>query len=103
MTTRRKLIYAVLALLLAFFAHQVWTSRASFLVWKITYLGVHIARWIHQPNYDSLASARVFDGLVIVINGLIYFCVLVALDRSLVWLRTRRAARPAATTIDNGR
>jgi hypothetical protein len=90
MTTRRKLIYATLALVIAFFAHALWKSLFNPLVWHITYIGVHIARAIHEPNYDSVASARLFDALAILFNALIYFGVLIALDR---WLAHRRSRR----------
>lgn len=93
MTTRRKLIYATLAVVIAFFAHSVWKSLANPLVWHMTYIGVHGARAIHPPDYDSLASARTFDALAILINALIYFSVLIGLDRTLAWLR--RTARGA--------
>jgi hypothetical protein len=91
MTTRRKLIYATLALVIAFFAHVLWQSLFNPLVWHITYIGVHIARTIHEPNYDSVASARLFDALAMVLNALIYFGVLIALDRWLVRRRSRRS------------
>jgi hypothetical protein len=90
MSTRRKLIYAVLALAVAFFAHGVWKSLANPLVWRLTYIGVHFARAIHQPDYDSLASARTFDALAILINAVIYFAVMMGLDRALVRMRTKR-------------
>ncbi len=88
-----KSIYGIAALVIAFFAHAVWKTRLNFLVWKITYVGVHIARAIHQPNYDSLASARVFDALAILVNALIYFGVLLALGRLVSLLRSKRASR----------
>ena len=90
---RKTLIYGIAALMIAFLAHAVWKTRVNFLVWKITYVGVHIARAIHQPNYDSLASTRVFDWLAILINALIYFGVLWALGRLVARWRSRRAAR----------
>jgi hypothetical protein len=88
MSLRRKPIYAGAALLIAFFAHGVWKSLANPLVWHLTYIGVHAARAIHEPDYDSVASARVFDALVILINAAIYFGVLLGLDRL---LRSRRS------------
>lgn len=94
MTTRRKLIYGILALVIAFFAHRMWWSLANPLVWHVTYIGVHLARAVHPPDYDSLASVRMFDALAILINAAIYFAVLVGLDRLIVGLRTRRTARP---------
>jgi hypothetical protein len=94
MTTTRKLIYATLALVVAFLAHGVWKSLGNPLVWHLTYIGVHVARAIHQPDYDSLASARTFDALAIFFNALIYFGVLVGLDRLIVRRRPGRNARP---------
>jgi hypothetical protein len=93
MTTRRKLIYATLALVIAVCAHVLWKSLFNPLVWHITYIGVHVARTIHEPNYDSVASARLFDALAIWFNALIYFGVLIALDRSLAQLRLKRTSR----------
>jgi hypothetical protein len=90
MTTRRKLIYATLALVIAYFAQALWSTLFNPLVWQITYIGVHIARAIHEPNYDSVASARVFDALAFLFNALIYFAVLMALDRLVGRLRSRR-------------
>lgn len=92
MSTRRKIIYAAVALVIAFLAHGVWKSLANPLVWHMTYAGVHLARTIHQPNYDSLASARTFDALAILINAAIYFAVLLGLDRLVAGLRTRKNA-----------
>jgi hypothetical protein len=91
MTTRRKIIYAALALVIAVCAHALWKSLFNPLVWHFTYIGVHVARAIHEPNYDSVASARMFDALAIVSNALIYFVVLLALDRLLTWRRSKRA------------
>jgi hypothetical protein len=91
MTTRRKIIYAALALVIAVCAHALWKSLFNPLVWHLTYVGVHIARVIHEPNYDSVASARLFDALAILFNALIYFGVLLVLDRSLGRFRSRRA------------
>jgi hypothetical protein len=93
MTMRRKLIYATLALVIAFFAHVLWKSLFNPLVWHITYIGVHMARAIHEPNYDSVASARLFDVLAILINAIIYFVALLALGRLLAWRRSRRGLR----------
>jgi hypothetical protein len=90
MTTRRKLIYATLALVIAFFAHVLWKNLFNPLVWHLTYIGVHIARAIHEPNYDSAASARAFDVLAVLFNALIYFAVLLALDRLIVRRKSRR-------------
>lgn len=91
MTTRRKIIYATLALVIAVCAHALWKTLFNPLVWHVTYIGVHIARAIHEPNYDSVASARVFDALAILFNAVIYFGVFLALDGSLGRLRSRRA------------
>ncbi len=88
MTTRRKLTYAALALAIAVCAHALWTTLFNPLVWHLTYLGVHVARAVYPPNYDSAASARAFDALAILINALIYFAVLLALDRLLGRLRS---------------
>lgn len=89
MTTRRKIIYAALALVIAVCGHLLWKSLFNPLVWHLTYVGVRIARAIHEPNYDSVASARMFDVLAIFFNALIYFALLVALDR----LLARRGSR----------
>lgn len=89
MTRKRIIVYAVLALAMAFLAHQLWDSVLNPLVWDLTYIGTRLARAIHQPDYDSLASARVFDALAITINALIYFAVLVAGDCSRARLRKR--------------
>ena len=89
MTRKRIIVYAVLALAIAFLAHQLWDSVLNPLVWDLTYIGTRLARAIHQPDYDSLASARVFDALAITINAVIYFAVLVAGDRSRARLRKR--------------
>lgn len=94
MTTRRKIIYATLALVIAVCAHILWKTLFNPLVWHFTYIGVHVARAIHEPNYDSATSARVFDVLAVLFNALIYFGVLLLLDRLLVRFRTRRATRP---------
>jgi hypothetical protein len=91
MTTRRKLIYATLALVIAVFAHVLWKTLFNPLVWHLSYIGVHVARAIHEPNYDSVTSARVFDVLAVLFNALIYFAVLLALDRLTIRLRSRRA------------
>ncbi len=93
MSTRRKLIYGVLALVIAWIAQALWSTLFNPLIWHLTYLGVHIARTIHQPNYDSAASARLFDALAVLFNALIYFVVLLALDRSMARLRSRRSER----------
>jgi hypothetical protein len=93
MTTRRKLIYATLALVIAILAHALWKSLFNPLVWHLTYIGVHVARAIHEPNYDSVVSARVFDVLTVLFNALIYFAVLLALDRLLARRRARRVPR----------
>jgi dipeptide/tripeptide permease len=90
-TKKRKIVYATLALAIACVAQALWSTLFNPLVWDLTYLGTHIARAMHQPDYDSAASARVFDALAILINALIYFAVLVAADRTLVRLRTKRA------------
>ena len=45
---------------------------------------------MHQPDYDSVVSARAFDALAILSNALIYFVVLAALDRLIVrWTSSR--------------
>jgi hypothetical protein len=93
MTRRRKLIYAAVALAIAIAAHYLWMSLFNPLVWHLTYIGVHVARAIHEPNYDSVASARMFDILAIMFNALIYFAVLLALDRLLARRRSRSAPR----------
>lgn len=89
MTARRKTLYAALALVIAVCAHNLWTTLFNPLVWHLTYIGVHVARAIHQPDYDSAASARAFGALAILINALIYFAVLLALDRLLGRLRIK--------------
>jgi hypothetical protein len=94
MTKRRKLIYATLAVVIAVCAHALWKTLFNPLVWHLTYIGVHVARAIHEANYDSVASARVFDLLAVLFNALLYFAVLVVLDRLLVRFRSRRATRP---------
>jgi hypothetical protein len=91
MTNRRKLIYATLALVIAFVAQSLWTTLFNPLVWHLTYVGIHVAGAIHQPDYDSAVSARVFDWLAILINALIYFSVLLALDRLVVRRSSRRS------------
>jgi hypothetical protein len=93
MTARRKLIYGALALVIALGGHALWSTLYNPLVWHMTYLGVHLARAIHQPDYDSAASARMFDALAILIDALIYFLVLVAIDRLLARIGSRRALR----------
>jgi hypothetical protein len=90
MTMRRKLIFATLALVIAVFAHTLWKTVFNPLVWHMTYVGVHVARAIHEPNYDSVASAEAFDVLAILFNALIYFAVLVGLDRLLPRRGSRR-------------
>ncbi len=89
MTLRRKLIYAVLAMAIAWCAQALWKTVLNPLVWHLTYIGVHVARAIHRPNYDSAASTRAFDALAILINALIYFGVLMALDRLIVRWKSR--------------
>jgi len=93
MTRSRTFFYAALALGIAFVGHWYWSTLFNPLVWHLTYIGVHVARAIHQPDYDSLASARIFDSLAILCNAVIYFGVLVALDRLLAQRRSRRAVR----------
>jgi ABC-type antimicrobial peptide transport system permease subunit len=95
MTRKRIIVYAVLALAIAFLAHQLWYTVLNPLIWNLTYIGTWLARAIHQPDYDSLASERVFDVLAITINALIYFAVLVAGDRS----RARLRKRPRASAL----
>jgi hypothetical protein len=90
MTGKRKIVYAVLALAIAILAHQLWYTVLNPLIWDLTYIGTRLARAIHQPDYDSVVSARVFDLLAITFNALIYFAVLVAGDRSRARLRKRR-------------
>jgi hypothetical protein len=97
-TKKRKIVYAALALAIALAGHALWSTLFNPLVWDLTYLGIHIARAIHQPDYDSVASARVFDVLAILINALIYFAVLVALDRTLPRLR-KQSTRKQSTQI----
>lgn len=89
MTTKRAIIYALLALAIAFLAHQLWYTVFNPLIWSLTYIGTRLARALHRPDYDSLASTRVFDMLAILINALIYFAIFVAGDRSRARLRTR--------------
>lgn len=81
MTAKRTIVYAVLALVIAWAGQALWATLFNPLVWNLTYIGVHVARAIHEPNYDSAVSARVFSMLAIVFNALIYFAVLLALDR----------------------
>jgi hypothetical protein len=90
MTTRRKLIYATVALVIAVLAHALWKSLFNPLVWHLTYVGVHVARAIHEPDYDSVVSARMFDVLAVVLNAVIYFGVLLVFDRALAQMRLRR-------------
>ena len=92
-TKKRKIVYASLALVIAFVGDSLWWTLFNPLVWRLTYIGVHIARAIHEPNYDSAASARLFDVVAILFNALIYFVVLVAVDRTLAQLRTTRVSR----------
>jgi fumarate reductase subunit D len=92
-TTKRKIVYGVLALAVAVVGQIYWSTLFNPLVWDLTYLGVRIARALHEPDYDSVASARVFQGLAIVFNALVYFAVLVAGDRSRARLRRKRIAR----------
>lgn len=94
MPTKRKIVYAVLALVIACAGHALWSTLFNPLVWHLTYVGVHIARAIHQPNYDSLASARAFDVLAILFNAMVYFAVLFAIDRVLSRLRQRAGSQP---------
>jgi len=91
MTARRKIVYGVLALAIAGAGHALWSTLFNPLVWHLTYVGVHAARAIHQPDYDSLASARLFDVLAVVINAAIYFAVLLALDWLVGHWRSRRS------------
>jgi hypothetical protein len=93
---RRTFIYGFAALVIAFLAHAIWKTRLNFLVWNFTYFGVHVARAIHQPDYDSVASARVFDSLAILVNALIYFVVLLVLSRLVARLRSKRPASQSA-------
>ncbi len=91
MTYRRKIAYAVLALVTAWAGQALWSTLFNPLVWHLTYAGVHIARAIHQPDYDSVASARAFDALAIAFNAVIYFGVLAGMDRILGQLRKNRS------------
>ena len=88
-TTKRKIVYAVVALLIAIVGQHFWSTLYNPLVWHLTYLGVHLARAIHQPNYDSVASARLFNALAILINALVYFAILIAGERSRARLKKR--------------
>ena len=92
MTTKRKIVYAVLALVIAWAAQALWSTLFNPLVWNLTYLGVHIARAIHEPNYDSVLSTRAFSVLAVLLNAIIYFAVLLGLDRLAV-RRTRRQVK----------
>lgn len=88
-TAKRVIVYAALALAIACTGQALWSTLFNPLVWRLTYLGVHLSRAIHEPNYDSAVSARVFSMLAIVFNAVIYFAVLLVLDR----LVARRKAR----------
>jgi hypothetical protein len=88
MSKKRTIFYAVLALAIAVAAHRLWYTVFNPLIWDLTYIGTRLARAIHQPDYDSAASAAVFDILAVTINALIYFAVLVAGDRTRARLRT---------------
>lgn len=94
MTTQRKVVYAALALSVAIAGHLLWKTIFNPLVWHLTYPGIQIARAIHEPDYDSVASARVFDVLAILFNAMIYWVVLLTLDRLAARLRPRQATRP---------
>lgn len=87
LTAKRAIIYAALALAIACAGQVLWSTLFNPLVWRLTYLGVHLSRAIHEPNYDSVASARVFDFLATAFNAVIYFAVLFAIDRVLSRLR----------------
>ena len=89
MTARRKSIYAVLALAIAVVGQHFWMTLFNPLVWHLTYIGVHVARAIYQPNYDSVASTRTFGVLAVLINAGIYFAVLFFLDRLVARMRGR--------------
>lgn len=92
MSKKRTIVYAVLALAIAYVGQHFWYTLYNPLIWDLTYIGTHLARAIHQPDYDSAASARAFDLLAIGINALVYFALLVALDRGAARLRPRRAS-----------
>lgn len=92
MTTKRTIVYVVLAFAIAFLAHQLWYTVFNPLIWALTFVGTRLAWAIHQPDYDSVVSARIFDALAITINALVYFVVLAAGDRTRARLR-RRASR----------
>ena len=96
MTRKRTIVYTVLALAIAFLAHQLWYTVLNPLIWDLTYIGTRVARAIHRPDYDSVLSTRVFDVLAIMINALIYFAVLVAGDYSRARLRSRSMRGSAA-------
>jgi hypothetical protein len=92
MTRGRILIYAVLALAIAAAGQHFWMTLFNPLVWHLTYIGVHLARAIYQPNYDSAASARTFGVLAVLMNAIIYFAVLLFLDRLVAALRGRKVS-----------
>src|SRR5262249_30740187 len=98
MSKRRTIIYAVLALAIAFVGQHFWYTLFNPLIWDLTYIGTRLARLIHQPDYDSVASARAFDLLAIGINALLYFALLVAGERSRARLRKRRVQKSAVVS-----
>jgi hypothetical protein len=98
MTARRKIIRIILILLIAYLAQRVWMSEMNMFVWKLTYIGVHVAYFVHPPDYDSAASTQIFQSIAIIVNALVYAAVLWPLH---IWLdrwKLRRKARKAAAS-----
>jgi hypothetical protein len=93
---KREILSAILALVLACLAQQIWMSELNFFVWKITYIGEQTAFLLAPPNYDSPVSVRIFDAIAIIINALVYAAVLWAVQILLRRWKLRRSARKAA-------
>ena len=98
MNPRRKIIRIVLILLIAYLAQRVWMSELNILVWKLTYIGVRVAYFLHPPDYDSAPSTEIFQSIAMIVNALVYAVVLWPI---LIWLdrwKLRRKARKAAAS-----
>lgn len=99
MTRTRKAIRIILILLIAYFAQRVWMSELNGLVWALTYIGVHVAFFIHPPNYDNALSTQVFQTIAMIVNALVYAAVLWPIHTWTDRWKLRRAERRAKARV----
>lgn len=90
MTKGRKAIRILLILLIAYFTQRIRMSELNSTVWYLTYIGEHVARVIHPPDYDSAFSTEVFQMIAILVNALVYALVLWSIS---IWIERWRLRR----------